>query len=136
MKSITYHCRFCKKEGSTSYDETIVTAEHLARWTPYIACVRCAKFYESRRPIMDVIKACCMGLIQSKFEKPENKDELRGAIRTKLLNQTAKLTDLIGGYVGLDLENDPALTDSLLSKPQLYSQICGKYFNSFRKQVA
>ncbi len=133
MKKIPYNCKFCATPGETQIDEFDGYKVQLQKWIPYLACERCATFYEKKRGLVDSVASVCFKLIHIRHGNNPDQEKIEPALRTKLSNRIDSYAELICDYLKIETQTDPAFLETIFASPKSFNKILGIYFGNLRK---
>ena len=132
MKTLDYKCKFCGTPRTAEYEDTNEVRLQLQKWQAMIACPRCYTFHTERAAIFHKIGDSCTLLDQSRYARAKELPKLEEALKNRITGHLEKLTRRAANHFGVELAADESVIAALLSKPDHFKIILGRYLNSIK----
>lgn len=116
MTTISYKCKFCGAQGTTSYDETIIV--EVTKWVPYLACNTCAEFERRRRDLARAIFGVCASLISDRRAlRGDRLYDCENSASEKLKELLQKLCRVYQNRFKVGVIFESSMADTIMQQP-------------------
>ena len=134
IKKLPYHCKFCHRPGQADYDDTCAEFK-LAQWQEFLACNRCAVFFESKCRSEDRVERICCVLQEARLGcvSRSKLPEVEAAMTERITALTRDYALLVARYLRTGNAWETDFVAQILEKPSWARTVMHQFYKHCRK---